>query len=101
MRRVSGRTVLLAEANEANLIVGLIPSNDFARSSFANNLLMHISSHVAVATTGGGTETQFILNICPKRPAISSSKVVLMSGLVSRSAVLIDGLVSRSVSRTG
>ena len=100
MRRVSGRTVLLAKADEASLIVGLIPSKDFASDSFAN-LLMHISSHVAVATTGCGTELQFILNICPKRPAISSRNVVLTGGLVSSSAVLMGGLVSRSVSRTG
>jgi hypothetical protein len=100
MRRVSGRTVLLAKADEASLIVGLILSYDFASCSFAN-LLMHISSHVAVATTAGGTEPQFVLNICPKRPAISSNNVVLTSGLVSCSAVLMGGLVSRSASRTG
>jgi hypothetical protein len=42
------------KSHEASLIVGLIMSNGFASCSFAN-LLMHISSHVTVATTGCGT----------------------------------------------
>jgi hypothetical protein len=51
----------------------LVSKRGLLRQCSFSNWFMHIRSHLAVAITGFGTEPQFTLNICPKRPAISSS----------------------------